>query len=137
MKPAWLIVPLLALLPFPAAHAKCLHFDIPDVTLRGRIERGELQLAPEFRNRDLQESDYRWSMRVDAPICLSEKGNEPVGSFNRFEIFPGDSGTAQFAHMDGQTVEVTGHFLPTWIPHYHEFPIFVATSIAGVSGKTP
>jgi hypothetical protein len=117
---------LLGSLPVTAIADGCFHFDIPNFTLQGRVTRGERQTAPGQETKD--DRDYHWYLKFTTPICVSGKGNDTVNGSLQTEIWP-DARSPSLGSLDGLTLRVTGHFLPTYNPHYHAYLIFVLESV--------
>ncbi len=129
-----LLSALLVLAPIAASAGTCLHYDLPNVAFEGLITRGELQVAP--GKGDGSDDDYRWYIDPSESICVSgDANNLSIVVAKHVLVWPG-------AHMHigkyaGSTVKATGYFMPTWIPHFHAYPIFAVESIHIVRGKTP
>jgi hypothetical protein len=117
---------LLGSLPVAAIADECFHFDIPNFTLQGRVSRGERQTAAGHETKD--DRGYHWYLKFTTPVCVAGEGSETVESALQTELWPrGDSWF--LGSLDGRTVRVTGHFLPTDVPHYHAYLIFASESL--------
>jgi len=113
-----------------AATAECLHYDLPDVTLQGQIIRGASSTATKSSS-----PQHSWYFAISQPICIAgDKDNQSVAATRRFEIWPATRET--FDSYAGRTVQVSGHFFPTYIPHFHSYLIFEVTSVQALSGGT-
>ena len=131
---------LLLVLPLPTATAACLHYGPPNVTLTGHIVRGHLQIAPGYHAQHHINSDYYWSIKTATPFCLpaNEVGDMAVSDGHEAQIWP--ASPALMDHLDrfeGKTVQVTGHFMPTEIPHRHSYPIFAVSAVRIVHRVNP
>jgi len=125
---------LLAVLTFsPApATAECLHYDLSDVTLQGQVIRGAPSKASTTKGSSPQDS---WYFVTSQPICIAgDKDNQSVAATHRFKIWP--SGRETFDSYAGRTAQISGHFFPTYIPHFHSYLIFEVTSIQALSDGT-
>jgi hypothetical protein len=120
-------------LPVTAVADECLHFDVPNFTLEGRLVRGERQAANGRKTNDGQ--NYRWYLKFTKPICVSGEGNDTVEGALQTELWARGGGSP-LESVDGQIVRATGHFLPTYIPHYHVNLIFTAESLE-VAAQAP
>jgi hypothetical protein len=120
------LVLLLFSVPTAGALAACLHYDVPDVALHVRI-------YPYQPSSSSSASTVRVGYVVTAhPICLrGDAGNLPVKSVSRFSYVMATGNHQDLAAYQDQSVAVIGHFLPTYIPHYHPVPIFVVTLVKG------
>lgn len=113
---------LLALCPSAAATAGCLHYDVPNVTMQGQIVRS----ASSFDKGS--STEHPWYLVTTHSFCVAGgSGNLPIQSADRFEIWPPDG--VNLDSYVGHTVKIAGHFLPTYIPHFHSYPIFAVTSV--------
>jgi hypothetical protein len=133
LTPLRTLIVLVASLPVAASAEECFHFDIPNLTIQGRVTRGERQTSAGHETND--ERDYHWSLKFSKPICVAGKGNDTVEGALQTELWPtGDA--SSLGSLDGRSVRVTGHFLPTHIPHYHSYLIFTAEFVE-VAEKVP
>jgi len=115
-----------------AATAECLHYDLPDVTLRGQVIRGAPSTTSTTKSSSPQQS---WYFVTSQPICIAgDKDNQSVAATHRFAIWP--SGSETFDSYAGRPVQISGHFLPTYIPHFHSYLIFEVNSIQALSDGT-
>ena len=122
MRAAQVLQLLLALCPSAAATARCLHYDVPDVTMQGQIVLGASNFGKGSG------TEHHWYLVTTHSFCLTGGSNNlPVQAANRFEIWP--PGGANFDRYVGNTVKIGGRFLPTYIPHFHSYPIFAVTSV--------
>jgi len=122
----------LLVLPLSGANAACLHYGSPDVRLVGHIVRGHLQTASWYHAQHHLNSDYYWSIKTTTPFCLpaSEAGDMAVSDAQEAQVWPASS--ALMDHLDqfeGKTVQVTGHFMHTELPHHHPYSIFAVLAI--------
>lgn len=105
-------VPVLLLAPFVCIAAPCLHYDVPDFSLIGHLR----ETSNDYAELDLEE-----------PICLI--GNEATGNLAKTKLLhiPLINGpSVHVAGLSHKRVNVTGHFMPTLIPHYHETAFYVS-----------
>jgi hypothetical protein len=117
---------LLALAPAEVQPHPCMHYDIPDALIVGQIVRGEMVVAP--GQSAGREADFRWYVDANLDVCISgDRDNLDVRAARHIEIWPNYS--AHLGQFKGRTVSIRGHFLPTWIPHYHDYPIFAVTTV--------
>ncbi len=119
---------LLAFCPSVASAAACLHYDLPDITLQGHVVRGA-PLTTRATNGSDSQADRSWYFVTTRSLCITGGNNNlPVKATRRFEIWP-PGGHENFDLHVGHTVKITGHFLPTYIPHFHSYLIFGVTSV--------
>ena len=128
------LIVLLGSLPVAAVADECLHFDVPNFTLQGRVVRGERQEAGGRETKDDQ--DHHWYLKFTKPICVSGKGSDTVTSALQTELWSRGGGSP-LGSADGQIVRITGYFLPTYIPHYHAYLIFTVESFEVVVQVPP
>ena len=120
----WLVVLLISA---PALARDCLHYGLPDFLVEGRLSRGE---ATET-SMNGQESAHKWYLETSEPFCLSAvvgSSDTPRDCVRRFEVWPTEGEAPLREHQD-RLVVISGHFLPSEIPHYHEYLIFSASAI--------
>ena len=124
---------LLGLLPLSTAYAACAHYGPPDISLTGRVVRGALQTAPGYHAQHHINSDYYWSIKTVAPFCLSANANLGdmfINGAHEAQLWPSSATIMErIGQLNGVAVQVTGHFMPTQIPHYHPYSIFVVSAI--------
>jgi hypothetical protein len=128
------LMALLSSMPVAAYADECFHFDTPNSTLNGRITRGERQTAAGHETNE--DRDFHWYLQFAKPICVAGKGSDMVSGALQAELWlSGD--TSPLGSLDGRVVRVTGHFLPTYVPHYHAYLIFIADSVDVVEQVPP
>lgn len=113
-------------LPVAAIAEDCLHFGAPNLTLHGRVIKGERQTAVGYETGD--DRDYYWYLQFTAPICVSGKGSDTVKGATKASLWLPKSGSS-LGSWDGRTVRAKGRFAPTYMPHYHSYLIFVAANL--------
>ena len=131
---------LLLVLPFSTARAACLHYGPPDVTVTGHIVRGHLQTAPWYHAQHHINNDYYWSIKTTTPFCLpaSEVGDMAVSDGREAQVWPASSALMdRLDQFEGKTVQVTGHFMHTELPHHHSYSIFAVSAIRAVHRVDP
>jgi len=137
MKFLWV---LLLVLSVSTASAACLQYGPPNVTLVGHIVRGHLQTAPWYHAQHHINSDYYWSVKTTTPFCLlaSEVGDMAVSDGREAQVWPASSALMdRLDQFEGKTVQVTGYFMHTEIPHHHSYSIFSVSAIRVVHGVDP
>jgi len=118
--------------PTAAALAACLHYDVPDIVLQGHIYSYE---PPSSSSSSTVHVGYFVTTR---PICLrGDENNLAAKDVRRFSYVMASGNHQDIASYKRQLVAVTGHFLPTYIPHYHPVPIFVVVSVQGRHAAGP
>lgn len=131
---------LLLALPLSAANAACLHYGPPNVMLTGHIIRGHLQTAPWYHAQHHINSDYDWSIKTATPFCLpaSGIGDMAVTDGRQAQVWPASLALMdRLGQFEGKTVQVTGHFMHTEIPHHHSYSIFSVSAIRVVHRVSP
>jgi len=137
MKVLWA---LLFVLPLSTANAACWHYGPPNVTLTGQIMRGQLQTAPWYHAQHHVNSDYYWSVKTTAPFCLptGKLGDLAVSDGREAQVWPASSALMdRLDQFEGKTVQVTGYFMHTEIPHHHSYSIFAVSAIRVVHRVDP
>jgi len=137
MKFLWV---LLLVLSVSTASAACLQYGPPNVTLVGHIVRGHLQTAPWYHAQHHINSDYYWSVKTTTPFCLlaSEVGDMAVSDGREAQVWPASSALMdRLDQFEGKTVQVTGHFMHTELPHHHSYSIFAVSAIRVVRRVDP
>jgi hypothetical protein len=130
----------LFVLPLVTATAACLHYGPPNVTLTGHIVRGNLQTAPGYHAQHHGNSDYYWSLKTTTPFCLpaGQFGDMAVSDGREAQVWPASSALMdRLNQFDGKTVQVTGYFMHTEIPHHHSYSIFDVSEIRVVHRVDP
>ena len=113
-----------------AAAGKCLHYDLPEVEITGRLARVEWHSTPTpgTGHRELQES---WYFEPAQPLCIAagpkRLGNVPVRNARRFEVLPPADGS-DLGRFLGATVVLRGLFVPTQMPHYHHLTFSIESA---------
>jgi len=127
-----LVAVLIIGLPSVAVSATCLHYDVPDIVLQGHIYPYE---PPASSSVTAVHVGY---FVASHSICLDgDEGNLAAKDVRRFSYVLASGNHQDIAAYKGQLVSVTGHFLPTYIPHYHPTPIFVVVSVQGHHAAGP
>jgi hypothetical protein len=129
------LLTVFVLLPLSMANAECLHYSFPEIQLQGRFYRGELVPTLEFRTAEQlkDNSYYYWWIELTDPVCLrgDEKGgNLAVSDIRDISVnSPEYQLRRTFDRYDGVSVKITGHFVPTHMPHYHTATLFSISAI--------
>jgi len=132
---------LLLVLPLSTANAACMHYGPSNVTLAGHVIRGHLQTAPRYHAQHHVNSDYYWYIRAATPFCLpanTEFGDIAVSDASEAQVWPISSELMdRLGQFEGKTVQLTGYFMDTEIPHRHSYSIFAVSAISAIQRVDP
>ena len=113
-----------------ATAGACLHYDLPEVEITGRLTRVPWHSTPTpgTGHRELYES---WYFEPAQPLCIAAGptwlGNVPIRNARRFEVLPPADGS-DLDRFLGATVVLRGLFVPTQMPHYHHLTFSIESA---------